>query len=183
VTIDASDYGSASASCKIRLPRGGTQDAQGYPGSRSDMAVSTIEQTVRNVRCAHRVAGDCRRLHLIPTTHASQNLARHDRSNPRDACRGWPASQTLDSSVEILDVREMQTNSQGNHVRHRNYDGGDLVYGISERNGAAQISCPDCVRPADDVLTRLPRLPMRGLEPRRNGIVIHEVRSQRAALS
>ncbi len=95
----------------------------------------------------------------------------------RDAClQGWPESQTLDFKREIPGPDARARNEfLKDMCALANSDGGDLVYGISERNGAASSVVPILCDPADAVRTRLTQIADAGLEPRVNGIVIHEV--------
>lgn len=94
-----------------------------------------------------------------------------------EACRQrWPESQTLDFKRELPAVDARGRNEFLKDVcALANADGGDLVYGIAERDGAANEPAPIVGENLDAVRRRLTQIAEAGLEPRVSGISMGEV--------
>jgi hypothetical protein len=88
----------------------------------------------------------------------------------------WPESQTLEFKRELPTI-----DARGRHEFLKdvsalaNADGGDLVYGVAEHDGAADIPAPIPGLAADEVHRRLTQILDAGLEPRVNGISMRDV--------
>jgi hypothetical protein len=88
----------------------------------------------------------------------------------------WPESQTLDFKRELP-----APGSRGVHeflkdvCAFANADGGDLVYGVAERNGVADAITPITNFTPDEVSRRLTQVLDAGIEPRLSGITMHSV--------
>jgi len=95
----------------------------------------------------------------------------------REGCQQrWPESQTLDFKRELPAVDARGRNEFLKDVcALANADGGDLVYGIAERDGAASELAPMVGENLDAVRRRLTQIADGGLEPRVSGITMGEV--------
>jgi hypothetical protein len=95
----------------------------------------------------------------------------------REGCREhWPESQTLDFKRDLPAVDDGGRNEFLKDVcALANADGGDLVYGIAERDGAAGEPTPIVGENVDAVRRRLTQIADAGLEPRVSGISMGEV--------
>jgi hypothetical protein len=94
-----------------------------------------------------------------------------------EVCRtGWPESQTLDFKQELPGVDARGRNEFLKDVcAMANADGGDLVYGIAEEDGAAHALAPVARGAADEAQRRLTQIVDGGIEPRVTGISMHAV--------
>ena len=95
----------------------------------------------------------------------------------REACREhWPESQTLDFKRELPAPNPRGRSEFLKDVcAMANADGGDLVYGVAEQDGAAGTPTPIVGQSADEVQRRLTQIIDGGLEPRVNGIAMKDV--------
>lgn len=95
----------------------------------------------------------------------------------REVCRErWPESQTLDFKQELPSLDARGRNEFLKDVcAMANTDGGDLVYGIVEHDGAANAPAPIAGQGVDEVQRRLTQIIGGGLEPRVIGVVMHAV--------
>ena len=88
----------------------------------------------------------------------------------------WPESQTLDFKRELPGPSSRFTHEFLKDVcAFANADGGDLVYGIAERNGVADAITPITNSGPDEVSRRLTQMLDAGIEPRLSGIAMHPV--------
>ncbi len=90
----------------------------------------------------------------------------------------WPESQTLDFKRTLPDTQDKSRHELLKDVcAFANAGGGDLVFGISEKNGKAdQIhAIPVSTHPVDDTKRRLGQILDSGLEPRVDGVIMHSV--------
>lgn len=95
----------------------------------------------------------------------------------QEGCReGWPESQTLDFKriLPTLDARG-RNEFLKDVCAMANADGGDLVYGVEELDGAAHQPTPITTPSADEVKRRLTQIIDAGLEPRISGVAMNEV--------
>jgi hypothetical protein len=95
----------------------------------------------------------------------------------REACvQRWPESQTLDFKRELPSVDARGRNEFLKDVCSlANTDGGDLVYGVAEQDGAAREPTPISGESVDAVRRRLTQILDASLEPRVNGISMQPI--------
>src|ERR1700722_14955352 len=95
----------------------------------------------------------------------------------REVCQQrWPESQTLDFKRELPGKDSRGRNEfLKDACALANADGGDLVYGIAELDGAANAPPPISNESIDSLRARLLQILDAGLEPRVSGIAMHEV--------
>ncbi len=95
----------------------------------------------------------------------------------REICQqGWPESQTLDFKRELPGRDSRGRNEFLKDVcALANAEGGDLVYGLEQIDGAAKAPAPIMSESIDALRARLLQILDAGLEPRVSGIAMHEV--------
>lgn len=87
-----------------------------------------------------------------------------------------PESQTLDFKRELPGNTDKEKHEICKDVAAlANTDGGDLVYGIEEENGAAGSICPIAGEPSDAAMRRIAQVIDAGVEPRIHGIKMRAI--------
>lgn len=109
-----------------------------------------------------------------------ETLDQIDKSTLQKLCDdGCPESQTLDFKRD-LPGRSGNPDKEKHELlkdvcAFANTDGGDLVYGVAERDGAAEVPVPITGELADAAKRRISQILDAGVEPRIHGVRLHHI--------
>jgi Putative DNA-binding domain len=106
-----------------------------------------------------------------------QSFDKIDEARLLEMCKdGCPESQTLEFKREIPGKLDQDKHEICKDVAAlANAEGGDLVYGINEKDGVAESIAGISIEPADKAIRRINQVLDAGIEPRIHGLRIQQI--------